>query len=65
MNCIERGDDSIEYGWILSRAQNFRQTEMYQEVLKNAVEKYGFKTEKSIEANQDDCLFDTSDYYDG
>jgi len=62
MDCIERPTFSIEYGWILSRAQNFRKTEMYKKVLENAVQKYGFKSEKSIEANQDDCDFDTSDY---
>ena len=62
MDCLERINFSIEYGWILSRTQDFRKTEMFQDVLKNAVEKYGFKAEKSIKANQDDCDFVTSDY---
>jgi len=65
MNCVEKLNISIEYGWILSRAQNFRKTKMYKDILKKAVQRYGFKTEKSIEANQDDCHFDMTDYYDG
>ena len=59
MSCLDidtRG--SIEYGWILSRDQKFRETEMFEQVYKKAIEEFGFKTEKAIQAPHDDCTYD-------
>merc|ERR1712228_1142083 len=52
MNCMQGKSFTIEFGWILSKNQQFRETTKYQDVLRTAVEKFGFKTEQAIEAEQ-------------
>lgn len=52
------GSYTIEMFWILSRAQDFRTTEMYEEVVQTAVEEYGFMRELARETPQEDCVYD-------
>ena len=49
MSCRDNGYYTIESGWILSKNQEFRTTEMYKEVKDMAIEKFGFKTDDAIE----------------
>ena len=48
----------FEYGWILSRDKNFRQTKLFDQVLKMAVDEFAFKTENAIRCDQGDCSYD-------
>ena len=54
------GSYTIEMFWILSRSQDFRKTEMYEEVVQKAVEEYGFIREEARETPQEDCRYDYS-----
>ena len=63
MSCNQATGYTIEFGWILSKNQQFRQTSKYQDVLNTAVEKFGFKTDQAIEAPQSDCNYDYIGYY--
>lgn len=65
MACRDNGFYSIEFGWILSKTQEFRKTEQFKEVMEMAISKFGFKTEKTIEAPQEpeDCAFDFVEIY--
>ena len=66
MSCRDNGFYSIEYGWILSKNQAFRKTDMFKEVLQKAITKFGFKFgDKTIEAPQEpeDCKYDYVEYY--
>merc|ERR1712154_5198 len=61
-SCRDNGSFTTEYVWILSRDQQFRETEMFQKVLQIAVEKYGLQTEKVIMPIHDDCTYDYVKY---
>ena len=63
MNCVQYRRFTVEYGWIMSKNQQFRETPEYHDVVSNAVKKFGFKAEKGIEAKQKDCHYDFIDYY--
>ena len=58
MSCRDNGYYTIETGWILSKNQKFRETEMYQDVRNLAIEKFGFKTEDAIEGKYFENNFD-------
>ena len=63
MDCVEiRHVGSVEFGWILSRDQKFRQSEMFSQVYKKAIEQFGFKTENMIQTSHDDCTYDYIKY---
>jgi len=63
MDCVEIGQvGSVEFGWILSRDQQFRESEMFAQVHQKAIEQFGFKTENTIQASQDDCTYDYIKY---
>ena len=49
MSCRDNGYYTIESGWILSKNQQFRTTEMYEQVKDMAIEKFSFKTDDAIE----------------
>ena len=63
MSCVQGRRFSVEYGWIMSKNQQFRETPEYQDVVRTAVRKFGFKAETGIEAQQTDCHYDFIDYY--
>lgn len=65
MTCRDNGRYTVEYGWILSRDQGFRNTELYSEVLARAIDKYGWKTINNIASPQaaEDCEWDYMEYY--
>ena len=63
MDCLEIGQvGSVEFGWILSRDQQFRESEMFAQVHQKAIEQFGFKTENTIQASHDDCTYDYIKY---
>ena len=52
------GSYTIEQFWIMARTRDFKETEMYEEVVQRAVEQFGFIRELAIEAPQKDCVYD-------
>ena len=52
------GDYVVELYYILSRSQDFKKTDMYEEVVQKAVEEFGFRRELANETPQEDCEFD-------
>jgi len=63
MSCVELpAIGSVEYGWILARDQKFRETEMFAKVHQKAIDEFGFKTEKTIQAQQTNCTYDYIKY---
>ena len=57
-DCQDFGNYTNEMFWILSRSQDFHNTEMYEEVVQRAVEQFGFIRELAIESPQEDCVYD-------
>lgn len=57
-DCQDFGNYTNEMFWILSRSQDFHKTEMYEEVVQRAVEKFGFRRELAYETPQEDCEYD-------
>ena len=51
------GDYVVELYYILSRTQDFKTTDMYEEVIQKAVE-FGFRRELAEETPQEVCEFD-------
>ena len=51
----------VEYAWILSRDQSFRETDQYGELKEKFAEMYGLKLMKLLEGDQSNCDYDFSD----
>ena len=57
-DCQDMGSYTIEQIWIMSRTRDFKETEMYEEIVQRAVEQFGFIRELAIEPRQEDCVYD-------
>ena len=49
---------TLTFAFILARDPQFWKTELYREVLQEAIDTYGFKPDKGIPDYQEDCTYD-------